>query len=512
MKQAKILFTTDMHGFFMPGDYTDRSEKAQGLSCLCTGFHKDGNSLVIDGGDTLQGSPFTSGLRKLGASPALIAQAMNIAGYDAVSLGNHDFNYGIEHLAEYINALDAKALCANIEDKEGLLRLSPASLFTLENGLRIGLVGACTHHVSKWEPKETLDRLHIRAPLADIKKAYEDIKDSCDIRVLVYHGGFERDVETGVLYSQSDENQAYLFAQTLDFDLVLTGHQHFDIINSVIAGSHVVQVSNNAQHFAQIDITLLENGEKKISSHFVKAALPADEKMLAALSPMEEKVQDMLDERLSVLDTEIKTEKPIERALNGSLLANFISQVQKDASGCRISASSIPGNGIDLKKELSVREVLVAYPYANTLFVLAMSGKMLREYMEVAAGYFDVKDGKIGVAQRFLRPKASHYNYDYFSGIFYTIDLNREEGSRITSLTLDGKEIKDDQKIEICVNSYRAKGSGGYDVVKEAEVLREINFDIAQFIIDYLSKNPLCTVDKTKYYKVILPANNEQKK
>lgn len=501
--QAKIIFTSDMHGFFMPTDYMSRETKAQGLSCLANSFDKDGNTLVVDGGDTLQGSPFCSKLSELKRDSSLISKIMNMAGYDFISLGNHDFNYGLENLACYLNALDAKALCANISDKEGLLKLCKSSIAVLENGLRIGLVGACTHHILKWEPKKTLDRLNVLKPFDEIKKELDNIRDKCDIKVLVYHGGFECDVDSGERYTSSDENQAYLFASELDFDLILTGHQHFDIINKSISGTHVVQVSNNAERYVRVDISF-ENGKKSLKSSFVEAALPPRQDMLELLGAYENEVQSLLDTPLASLDTEIEKGEALSRALNGSLLAAFINQVQREESGASFSAASVPGFGISLKKDLSLRDVLIAYPYANTLYVLKMKGRLLREYIEYSASYFAKNGDEICVSKRFLLPKAAHYNYDYFSGFYYALDINKPVGERLVRFSyMDGKAIDDEDEIEICVNSYRAKGSGGYDFMKNAEVVREINIDMAEIIINYLLKHKLCIVDKTKYMEII---------
>lgn len=501
--QAKIIFTTDMHGFFMPTDYMSREEKNQGLACLANSFDKDGNTLVIDGGDTLQGSPFCSKLRELNRDSSLISRLMNLAGYDFISLGNHDFNYGIENLACYLDNLNARALCANIKDKEGRLKVAKSALVELENGLKIGIVGACTHHILKWEPESTLSKLNVLKPFDEIRKELDKIRDKCDISLLIYHGGFECDPDTGERYTTSDENQAYLFASELDFDLILTGHQHFDIINKSISGTHVVQVANNAERFARVDISL-ENGKKSIKSSLVPARLPAREDLLELMREHEEEIQSLLDVELSSLDVEIEKGEPLSRALEGSLLAAFINQVQREESGAELSAASVPGLGVSLKKNLSLRDVLIAYPYANTLYVLKVTGKLLREYIEYTASYFAKEGDKISVSRRFLLPKAAHYNYDYFSGLYYTIDINEPLGKRLKKLRrMNGEEIKDEDELEICVNSYRAKGSGGYDFMKNAEVLREINIDMAEIIINYLSKHKLCIVDKTKYMEII---------
>ena len=98
---------------------------------------------------------------------------MNLAGYQFVTLGNHDFNYGVDALMDYLTNLDALCLCANIRDREGRLPIAPYAVHRLENGLRIGLVGVCTHFVRRWENPKTVEKLVIEEPIPAAKAALE---------------------------------------------------------------------------------------------------------------------------------------------------------------------------------------------------------------------------------------------------------------------------------------------------------------------------------------------------
>ncbi|MFR2150736.1 MAG: hypothetical protein ACLS7Z_09610 [Christensenellales bacterium] len=143
---------------------------------------------------------------------------MNLAGYQFVTLGNHDFNYGVDALMDYLTNLDALCLCANIRDREGRLPIAPYAVHRLENGLRIGLVGVCTHFVRRWENPKTVEKLVIE-PIPAAKAALDAVKPLCDVTVLIYHGGFECDLETGEPLTDSAENQACRLCRELDFDL-----------------------------------------------------------------------------------------------------------------------------------------------------------------------------------------------------------------------------------------------------------------------------------------------------
>ena len=113
MKNLKIYFTSDLHGYVYPTDYVERNEKNIGLLNIINHFNKDGNTLIIDGGDTIQGSPFTNYLSNSEFDVHPLATIMNAGGYDFITLGNHDFNYGKEYLKKYLKIIKIllKELC-----------------------------------------------------------------------------------------------------------------------------------------------------------------------------------------------------------------------------------------------------------------------------------------------------------------------------------------------------------------------------------------------------------------
>ena len=144
------------------------------------------------------------------------------------------------------------------------------------------------------------------------------------------------------------------------------------------------------------------------------------------------------------------------------------------------------------------------YIYTNTLVVLEMTRPALKQYIERSAAYFDHdEDGNLCIAYEFLRPKVQHYNYDFFSGIHYTIDARNPVGQRVTSIVLDGRELGEDEPVTVCVNSYRFCGTGGYDMLPRQKVAREVLTDVADAMIDYITSHPNIRVDTEKYCTVI---------
>ena len=247
MPKLTIYFTSDTHGYLYPNNFA--STQPQNMGLLSMRFPKDENTLIIDGGDTIQGSPLTY-FCKQNHMELPIAAAMNDRGYDYITLGNHDFNNGRVYLKKHLEALNAKCLCANVEDHLHELPIGSAAVHTLGNGLRVGLVGVVTDWVKLWEKPENLVDFTVSDPFAAAKRAVEGLE--CDVLVGIYHGGVEKDLQSGRPLSQTDENIACRLCEEMPFDLLLTGHQHIPMADKEWNGVHIVQTPCNSVSYVKV--------------------------------------------------------------------------------------------------------------------------------------------------------------------------------------------------------------------------------------------------------------------
>ena len=251
-KKLKVYFTSDVHGYFYPTTYGDMDVKPVGLFGCAADFNKDDETLIIDGGDILQGSAFAYYCRQVANSPEVIADIMNDCGYDYYTLGNHDFNYGLDYQAAYRNRNNGVCVCQNIMDEEGNT-LFPWKLHTMKNGLRIGIAGIVTDYVNIWEKEENLKGIHITDPFEAAKRALAQMKEQTDLTICIYHGGFECDLESGAVLSKTTENVGYRICKELDFDILLTGHQHMSVHGRELFGTYTVQPCDNAKEYQMIE-------------------------------------------------------------------------------------------------------------------------------------------------------------------------------------------------------------------------------------------------------------------
>lgn len=521
-KKLKIYFTSDVHGYFYPTSYGDRFEKPMGLFACADGFHKDENTLLIDGGDMLQGSAFAYYCSQILNSPEKIAEILNDCGYDYYTIGNHDFNYGMKYQAAYRNAHQGRCICQNITDENGKT-LYPYDIRVMPDGLRVGIVGIVTDYVNIWEREENIAGVKITDPFEAAKQALSELKDKTDLTVCVYHGGFERDVKTGNVLSTTTENVGYRICEELDFDLLLTGHQHMSFDGQYCHGTYVVQPVENAREYHYLEIAVTD-GKKEIISRRIPAGTALEEvqpenaelsgqtdnllrnegaKTSAGFGkflrkkyqPMEDRIQQWLDQPIGHLSRALLPEEKVNMALHGSPIADFLNKVQFYFSNAQLSSVGLANEIAGFRKDVSVRDIIATYPYPNTLIVCRINGKQLREAMERSAEYFAVDEaGNIQVAESFLVPKIEHYNYDYYKGVTYEIAPENPIGSRIKNLCYEGKEVTDTDSFTLCLNNYRYSGAGGYDVYRECETVKEINIEMVELIMEYFRKNPYVEV------------------
>lgn len=506
-KKLKIYFTSDVHGYFYPTTYGDREVKPLGLFQCASEYEKDGNTLVLDGGDILQGSAFVGYCKQKLQSAKIIAEVMNDCGYDYYTIGNHDFNYGQEYQKLYRENHKGTCICQNIADEEGNI-LYPYRIHTLENGLKVGLVGIVTDWINIWEKPDHIKGLKITDPVAAAKKALDELKGNVDITVCVYHGGFEKDIKTGNTLSVTTENMGYRICEELDFDILLTGHQHMSVDGQWLHDTFVVQPVENAKEYQHVDVIWADGrleitSERRMAGVYTQQADEAKKQEMEAkrkalidkYQPIEDKVQEWLDQPAGHLSEGIFPEDKVKMALEGSKIADFFNRIQLYFSEAQISSVGLANQIEGFNKEVSIRDIIATYPYPNTLVVLKVSGEQLKRAMERSAEYFEVDaDGTVKVSDAFLQPKVEHYNYDYYMGVSYDIVPGNPKGSRIENLCFQGKPVEAEDEFTLCLNNYRSSGAGGYEVYTECETVKEINIEMTELIMEYFRLHPYIEV------------------
>ena len=489
MKLA-IYHTSDLHGYVYPTNYV----KEQQLGILKIGsyiLNDEKNydaSLKIDCGDLLQGSALAHYLSKQKLDKNPILEGLEFIGYDAYVIGNHEFNYGLEYLNNSYKHVEDKIINSNIEGLE--FNTKPYKIFNF-NGFRVACIGFTTSFIPNWEHEKNIINLKFLNPVEMYGKYEKELKEKADYIIVCYHGGFEKSLDGTNTPTEklTKENQgSELLEKYNSINMVLSGHQHRSFI-TMINGVLCSQPLHNGQKFSKI---ILDTETNEVSYELVNVSLLNDEineDMEKIFNDVEAELKDYLDREIGCFDKDIVIDDIFEARLKGHPFINFLHQVQLESSEADFSALSLFDSAIGFKKNVSIRDILINYPYPNTLMVLKVKGDKLKEAIEKAATYFSIEDGKIKISDSFLIPKVQNYNYDMFAGLEYEIDLSRDFGNRVISMKKDGKDIDLDKYYKVVMNNYRATNTSIYPSYEGAEVIKEINVDVSELIINYFLKH-----------------------
>lgn len=501
-----IVYTSDTHGRIFPVNYATGKHADGGLLNLAGQLkhalddhtrepdfkgQSRADTLIIDGGDSLQGTPlnqyYLAHRHEYRYHP--VACAFNAMGLEYYTLGNHDFNFGYDVLKEYLEAMNAQCICCNVTDLTGLLPIKKWVEHTMPDGTRVGITGCVTDWVNVWEKKENLTKLKVTDPIAAASAALDEMKGCTDYTICVYHGGFEEDLRDGHLTSDTTENLACRMMRETDFDLLLTGHQHMAVESFDLCGTHACQPPDKAGRYCSLHIEETDSGYSTVSKLTDVGNEHLEEPMNSMIG-VEEATQRWLDEPIGSFSEEIPPEDKLDAALHGSRVAAFFNAVELDYTGADFACSALMNDLIGFRKQITVRDVCAAYQFSNTVMVLEVTKKTILESLERVAEYFDIRDGQIVISDRFLKPKVEHYNYDFYANLDYAFDISKPLGQRVIRLRkLDGSELSDEDTYTLVTSDYRATGTGGYPALGASRVVRSTTDEMPDLIACYVKNH-----------------------
>ena len=530
MKNFEIYYTSDTHGRLLPVDYATGGAKNIGLLNLAADLRskvkvdtgvkshidefmketyvtKDSDVLVLDGGDSLQGTPLVTYYLEHADSFDFhpVAEAFNAMGLDFYTLGNHDFNNGYNVIRDYVNALNGTLLIANVEDLRGEIKHKKYVICTLASGLRVGITGVVTDYVNVWEQPSNITELKVSDPIAAAERVHKEmIEDGCDVTICIYHGGYEEDLNSHLKLTDSRENVACEMCRKLDYDIILTGHQHMPVPGLELYGTWSVQPPANAENYIHLNGSFSED-KLTCTSELMHVGSETYEEARTVIMPLEEATERWLDEAIGEFKEEIRPEAKLDIALHGSKVAALFNQVQLESAESDFSCTSIGNDEVGFNKSVSIRDIYAAYTFANTSEVKEVTADILKEALERCAQYLDLdSEGKPYISDVFMKPKIEHYNYDFYAGLDYAFDLRRPVGDRVVRMRmLDGSELIPGKKYKLITSNYRATGTGGYDMIGKARTLFSTADNVQDLLVDYVRRHPKLEIPDNYKFEVI---------
>lgn len=491
-----IIATSDTHAHVWGWSYEDGKESTSGSLAQVSSYVKSlrdagENVILVDNGDTIQGTIMSDDLaNKNPDDPHPVIAAMNYMGYDAMGLGNHEFNWGVASMKKILGQAEFPVLCSNIRDGKGELVAKDGAWTVVEKaGIKVAIIAADTPHIQKWDGgKDGIDELQIVSLTEGVEAAMKEIGDSADVVMVIAHAGPTSE------YSEADAANSILSIEGVD--LLQCGHSHSTYINND-GPIPVGEVKNGAGEVLKYTVTL--DKDKKITAATVETVSVKDQtpdeglRAVEAVKTAHEKAVEYVSGNvLGHASAKFQPENEIAGIPQGKLedtaVMDLINTVQLKYAQADVSAAALFKDTSDLPEgELNYGNIFDIYKFDNTLYRVNITGEQLKQYMEWSASHYNTwTEGDINIS---FDKSVPGYRYDMFAGVDYEIDLSKPAGERIVNVMYKGEPLKDDEQLKLAVNNYRfssaVKEMVGGDEAKEWESSQSIR----DMLVEYLAEN-----------------------
>ncbi|MBP1849823.1 bifunctional 2',3'-cyclic-nucleotide 2'-phosphodiesterase/3'-nucleotidase [Rhizobium halophytocola] len=500
----RLMETTDIHVNVMPYDYyADKPNDTLGLArtaSIIDGIRAEAkNSMLLDNGDLLQGNPmgdymaYKKGMKEGDLHPVM--KAMNVLGYDCGTLGNHEFNYGLDFMFNTLKGANFPIVCANLtkgklaeDPKKDELFFSPYVIVnkTIRDGadqmheIKVGIIGFVPPQIMVWDAKNLEGKAQTR-DIVETAKAWVPVmkEDGADIVIALSHSGIDGSGQTDRM-----ENASLYLAGVDGIDAVFTGHQHLvfpgpkdfvgvpgaDAARGTLLGKPAVMAGFWGSHMGLIDLLLERDGSKWKVADFTTEARPIyhrdeNKKVVADVQSKQQVVDAVKSEHDATLEyvrTPVgKTSAPLYSYFalvaddpSVQIVSNAQSWYIKDmlkegqykdfavlsaAAPFKAGGRGGPDYYTDVPAgDIAIKNVADLYLYPNTVQAVLITGEQVKNWLEMSAGMFlQVEEGAKDAP--LLNPDFPSYNYDVIDGVTYEIDL-----SKPARYDKDGKAVNPD--------------------------------------------------------------------
>ncbi len=507
--EVEILFldTSDVHGQQFATDYTKDQDQSgthyQSMTRVATYIKQQRatykNVFLSDSGDTVQGTPLTyyyAFMQKDVQDPAM--KVMRMLDYDMWVVGNHEFNYGMDILQRQLDYLTSKSTDTESQVGVSMANYLDASSNSDESkdwktwngyapyvikdydGVKVAVMGIGNPNIANWDVPENWEGIYFAGVVETYKHYEEEMKENSDLIVLVSHSGIDGDPELSDFIRE-------LVSTTDSIDLVFSGHEHRNGVTMIenTAGKEIPVISPSTKAAAVGRALFTYNkttNEYTVEAQSVpmtenRAALyEPDAELVAALQPYEDATWN--DYMLQPIGKASDNFTASGLGTAPSAFVDLVNQVQIWGAYDRGGVNTPNDKSDDTPAQLSITAPLTSgsaenlipegdivlgdmfslYRYENWFYQITMSGKEVRTWLECSASKVVTKDdGSYGISGGL-----TYYDVIYGEGFSYVIDPSALSGSRISSMTYNGKEVADDDTFTVVINNYRFNGGGNY--------------------------------------------------
>ena len=460
-----IFHTNDMHSRIQTSDDGGQSiGLAEMAAAVKTVKAKNSATYWFDAGDTFHGMPMITISRGENLVPLL-----NAAGLDAMTAGNHDFNYGSAHLERLAKKLKFPILDANVIRRSNeKFVFKPYKIFK-RGGITVGVFGLSTPETAYKTNPNNVTEVEFTNPVDAANEMIKILRPKCDVLIAVTHLGVD---------ASSEFTSERLARETNGIDVIVDGHSHTTLAEGIRVNDTLIVQAGYYEH--RLGRVTVEVNNHKITgkraelldADEIKAINPApDKKILAELEKANQRADKLLDEIVAHSDREISSERLLVRR-NESELGNLAADAFRWVAKSDIAIINGGGLRADLPKgDVSKRNAMAIFPFGNTLRVAEIKGSTVREMLEHSVEFYPASCG----------------GFLDVSGLTFSYDPSKPGKHRVAEIFVNGQPLDENKIYTIALADFQTSGGDDYTMLKGLKIVGEFGtFD--EILADYINQ------------------------
>ncbi|WP_372999421.1 5'-nucleotidase C-terminal domain-containing protein [Lutispora sp.] len=419
------------------------------------------NTLVVDAGDTLHGQTFAT----ISKGESII-KVMNAVGYDVMTPGNHDFNYGQDRLVELAGMAQFPIISANLVKADGTTLLEPYVIKEI-GGLKIGIFGLSTPETAYKTNPKNVEGLTFANPVEIAKKIVAELQEKeVDAIIALAHLGIDKEtVDTSYLVRDNVEG----------IDLIIDGHSHstLDTIDNEGKDTKIVSTGEYNNNLGIVNLIFadgeLKTVEPSVFSNEEAAELETDADVIAIIEEVKEENKAITS--VVVGKTDVELDGVREHVRGGETnLSNLITDAMLAASGADMAITN--GGGIRASidvGDITMEEIITVLPFGNYVIVKEYTGAQILAALEHGTANYPELAG----------------SFAQVAGVTFTLDLNEEAGKRVKDVKIGGQPLDLEKTYKVATNDFMAVGGDGYTMLQEGNLVVELP-GLDEVLIEYV--------------------------
>lgn len=475
-----IFHTNDMHARVQSSDDSGKSiGLAEMAAAVKVSKAKNPATLFLDAGDTFHGMPMINVSKGENMVPLL-----NAAGYDAITAGNHDFNYGSAHLERLAKKLKFPILDANVVRKsDGKNIFKPYKIFKL-NGIKVGVFGLSTPETAYKTTPTNVSTIEFLNPVESAQMMIKILRPKCDVLIAVMHMGVD---------ASSEFTSERIARETKGIDLIVDGHSHTALTDGIRIGDTLIAQSGCYEHFLG-RVTLEVENHKIISKKAelldaddVKKIAPTpDKKILALIDDAAARANKLLEEVIAHSDKRLSSERLLVRR-NESELGNLAADAFRWLAKSDIAIINGGGLRADLPEgDVKKRDIMSIFPFGNTLRIAEINGATVREMLEHSVEYYP----------------ASFGGFLDVSGMTFSYDPSKPAKHRIEEIFIGGTPLDEDKIYTIALGDFQTAGGDDYTMLANLKIVGELG-TFEEIFADYLNQVGMSGIETGRITRLV---------